>query len=206
MSFTQEKLEQILGHKNGTDKWFSTLSGLFPSYDITTNERMGAFISQCAHESGKFLTLKENLNYSAEGLVKVFGKYFPTLDDAKLYSRQPEKIANKVYANRMGNGPESSGDGFKYRGRGLIQVTGKENYTRCSQDLFGDTRLVDDPEFLTTIEGASLSALWFWKKNNLNKYADSSDIRTLTIKINGGLNGIDDRQRLYQIALAHLIK
>lgn len=160
--------------------------------------RQAAFLAQCAHESATFKAVKENLNYSATALRKVFGKYFPTDELVAEYARQPEKIANRVYANRMGNGDEASGDGWKYRGRGLIQLTGKNNYTACGNALF--INLIDGPEWLETPQGAVQSALWFWNENNLNTYADAEDIRGMTKRINGGYHGLDDRIQKYNKA------
>lgn len=152
------------------------------------------FLAQCAHESAGFKTFSENLNYNAQALMKVFGKYFKG-KDIKFYERNPERIANLVYANRMGNGDESSGDGYKYRGRGIIQITGKNNYSRCS--LFLNIDCVSNPEYLETIEGAVKSAIWFWKSKNLSGTMSNEDI---TRKINGGLNGLQDRiNQLYAI-------
>lgn len=151
-----------------------------------TDENKMMFIAQCAHESGYFRRLTENLNYSIEALIKVFPKYFKFgFRDPYEYKYKPEKIANVVYANRMGNGDEKSGDGWKYKGRGLIQLTGKFNYTKCLKDL-GRT----EPEYLETVEGAVRSAIWFWKTNFLNK---EDNMTTITKRINGGTNGLQDR-------------
>jgi putative chitinase len=160
---------------------------------------VAAFIAQCTHESGGFKRLKENLNYKAESLVRVFPKYFPSLDLAKQYAHDQEKIANRVYGSRMGNGDESSGDGFRYCGRGLIQLTGKNNYTKFSESI-GIT-VEEVPSLLETFEGAVKSACWFWKTNNLNQYADAGDILTMTKRINGGTIGLEDRIKHYNHAL-----
>ena len=165
--------------------------------------RQAGFIAQCAHESGSFCRVTENLNYSPEGLVKIFGKYFPTIESTKGYARLPDKIANKVYANRMGNGPESSGDGWKYRGRGLIQLTGKSNYLKCGPSMGLD--LTATPEYLETVAGAVKSAYWFWSTNGLNSFADADDIKGMTKKINGGYIGLEERQHLYDVAKKVLI-
>lgn len=153
------------------------------------------FFGQCAHESGNFKVFSENLNYSADGLTKIFKKYFPSLAVAQPYARKPEKIANKVYANRMGNGPESSGDGWKFRGRGPIQLTGKSNYTQFAQDI-GRPDVLTNPDIVAT-ELAFESALWFFNKNNLFAIADKgvSDavIGQITRRVNGGTHGLDDR-------------
>lgn len=168
------------------------------------NKRVAAFLAQIAHESGNFNFTIENLNYSAEGLTKIFKKYFPTLKAAQPYARKPQQIANRVYANRMGNGPERSGDGFKFRGRGLIQLTGKNNYAKFASAL-GMT--VDEViAYLETPAGAVASAGWFWDTNKLNVYADVNDFVGLTRRINGGTNGLADRQHHYAIALRELSK
>ena len=167
-------------------------------FEIHTPKQSAMFVAQILHESARLTAVKENLNYSEQGLVTTFGNYFDR-NIAKKYARQPEKIANRVYANRMGNGPESSGDGWRYRGRGLIQVTGKANYQDCGEHLGID--LVKKPEYLETPIGASRSAAWFWWSRNLNRSAESGDIKTNTRIINGGLNGYDDRVALYSRAI-----
>jgi putative chitinase len=203
MSFTfefkKEHLQGIIGNNPYMDNWFESLYNILPVYDINTPERVAAFIAQCAHESGYFRFLKENLNYRAESLLKTFPKYFKTLEEAKQYERNPQKIANKVYANRMGNGDEASGDGFRYLGRGLIQLTGKNNYTFFAASI--DTPLEEIPEYLQTFEGAVQSACFFWDQNGLNKFADSRDIVTMSKRINGGTIGMDDRIMKYNKAL-----
>ena len=203
MSFTfefkKEHLSEIIGKNPYTDYWYSALCEILPVYEIHTPERVAAFVAQCAHESGGFKFLKENLNYRAESLTKTFSKYFKTLEEAKAYEKKPEKIANKVYANRMGNGDEASGDGFRYLGRGLIQLTGKNNYTLFAAAI--DTPLEEIPEYLQTFEGAVQSACWFWEQNNLNQWADKKDILTLTKRINGGTIGLEDRVKHYNHAL-----
>ena len=178
------------------DKWVDALNATCERFEINTPERIAGFLSQVAHESGGFKFVVENLNYSAQALRTVFGKYFTDDSQANAYARQPERIANKVYANRMGNGDEASGDGFKYRGRGLIQLTGKDNYT-----AFGNAcaiAAVDHPEFLADPEFAALSAGWFWNTRHLNNYADAGDVVGMTKRINGGTNGIDDRELRYK--------
>jgi putative chitinase len=161
--------------------------------------RAAAFVAQTAHESGGFNFVKENLNYGAKGLATTFKKYFPTEADAKPYERQPEKIANRVYANRMGNGDENSGDGYRFCGRGLIQLTGRNNYTKFAADL--GISVEDTVAYLETPAGAVSSAGWFWDNNNLNQYCDKNDFVTLTKRINGGTIGLEDRQHHYQLAL-----
>lgn len=195
--FTEEMLDACLNNKNISD-WYNALIDVLPKYDITTPTRVAAFLAQCAHESNQFNVLKENLNYKWESLRRVFPKYFPTDELAKQYASKPNKqeaIANRVYANRMGNGPESSGDGWRYCGRGLIQLTGKNNYQAFADSIEMDISEV--PDYLGTFEGAVQSACWFWDKNNLNEYADAGDIVTMTKRINGGTNGLEDRKHHY---------
>ena len=165
-------------------------------YDITKSpERIAGFLAQLAHESGGFNFIKENLNYSAKGLRTTFKKYFPTDELAKQYERQPEKIANRVYANRMSNGPEESGDGYKFRGRGLIQLTGRFNYTNFAKDL--EMSIDECVDYMETVAGACSSAGWFWDNNNLNNYCDKHDLIGLTKRINGGTIGLEDRMHHY---------
>lgn len=166
------------------------------------NRRIASFLAQIAHESGGFNFTKENLNYSADGLQKVFGKYFSDAATAAAYARQPAKIANRVYANRMGNGDEASGDGYKFCGRGLIQLTGKDNYTKYAAAV--QKSLDDAVAYLETPAGAASSAGWFWDVNKLNEFADKDNIIGMTKRINGGTNGLDDRLALYNTALAAL--
>jgi putative chitinase len=167
-------------------------------FHIDTPLRRAAFLSQCAHESAGFTKREESLSYRAERLTKVWPKRFPTLAVAQQYAGAPEKLANKVYANRMGNGPPESGDGWRFRGRGFKQLTGRDNYTACAKAL-GKT--VDEMAvYIGTDEGACMSAAWFWACNHLNRYADARDIRTLTEKINGGLLGLDQRTALFKDA------
>lgn len=178
------------------DKFCNLLDNLLPAAGIDTKERVNMFLAQCGHESGGFTAFSENLNYSAKGLRTVFPKYFPDDSVANAYERNPEKIANKVYANRMGNGPESSGDGWKYRGRGMIMTTGRVNYTEFSK--YSGIDAVNNPDLLSTdISVAIKSAIWFWNKNNLNKFADAKDILGATKKINGGTHGLEDRTDKY---------
>lgn len=161
-------------------------------------ERRASFLAQLAHESAEFTAVVENLNYSSAALQKVFGKYFPTKELADAYARKPTKIASRVYANRMGNGDEASGEGYLFRGRGFLQLTGKSNYTRCGTYIGVD--LVKNPDYLMTPVGAIDSALWFWGVNSLNRYADVDDIKGQTKVINGGYNGLDERIAFYEKA------
>lgn len=182
-------------------EWYDSICEILPDYEIASPLRIAAWLAQVGHESGDLKFMVENLNYGAKGLRGVFGKYFPTDDIANHYQRQPEMIANRVYSNRMGNGPENSGDGWKFRGRGLIQITGRDNYLRCSQMLYGDNRLLDEPDLICEPDGAIRSACWFWNSRNLNDLADVQDIKEITRKINGGYNGLDDRVMRYERAL-----
>jgi putative chitinase len=194
----KEQLKQMVKNPH-IDQWYAALEQLLDDYEINTPQRVAAFVAQCAHESGNFVFIKENLNYKAASLMKTFGKYFPTADIAAQYANKPERIANRVYANRMGNGDEASGDGWRYCGRGLIQLTGKDNYTFFAGSM--DIPVEEAAEYLATFEGAAQSACWFWETNNLNRYADSGDIKGLTRAINGGYIGLEDRISHYEHAL-----
>lgn len=172
---------------NLNDKYKSLLN----SYHVNTPLRIAHFMAQIEHESG-LKPISENLNYSAKGLGTTFKKYFPTVELANAYQRQPQKIANKVYANRMGNGNEASGEGWKYRGRGFIQLTGKDNYLILSKDARIDC--FENPDLLLEEANAMIAALWFWNKNKLNDLADLDNIETITKRINGGFNGLPHRK------------
>jgi putative chitinase len=198
-NFTKQQLKEMIPKNPYVDQWFEAISEILPEYEITTPQRVAAFLAQCAHESGGFVFLKENLNYKAPSLRKVFPKYFQDDATAAAYANKPEKIANRVYANRMGNGDESSGDGWRYCGRGLIQLTGKDNYTFFAASL--DIPVEEAAEYLQTFEGAVQSACFFWEQNNLNQWADKGDILTLTKRINGGTIGLEDRIKHYEHAL-----
>lgn len=195
---TVEQLQVILPHNTNIHTLCATLNNLLPKYEINTKNRIAGFLGQCAVESVEFTKFEENLNYSSQSLMKVWPHYFLSSVLADQYARQPEKIANKVYANRMGNGDEHTGDGFKFRGRGFIQLTGHDNYSKCGHDIGKD--LNNYPEYLETPEGALASALWFWNKNYLSDLADHDDILHITKKINGGTIGLDERTHLYQLA------
>jgi putative chitinase len=202
MDLTEQQLRQLLPKNPYVTYWHTALSQLFPDYEINTPKRMAAFIAQCAHESGGFMVLQENLNYKWQSLRKVFPKYFPNDEIAQQYASKPNKqeaIANRVYASRMGNGPEESGDGWRYRGRGLIQLTGRDNYAWFAASL--EISPEEATEYLGTFEGAAQSACWFWETNKLNQWADKGDIVTLTKRINGGTIGLDDRIKHYEHAL-----
>ena len=176
------------------DKWLIPLQFTCAKFDINTPERIAGFLAQIGHESGGFRFTSENLNYRADALTRVWPTRFPP-GIAESYAMQPEKIANRAYADRMGNGDEASGDGWKYRGRGLIQLTGKDNYASFSMDA--DNEALVNPDLVAEPELAALSAGWFWKKNGLNALADNRDIVGMTRRINGGTNGLDDRQMRY---------
>ena len=170
-------------------------------FQINTPKRLAAFISQIAVESGNLQYVVENLNYSAQGLVATFPKYFDTFT-AQTYARNPGAIANRVYANRMGNGDEASGDGWKYRGRGLIQLTGKNNYQACSAGLA--LNLLETPEYLESPDGATASACWFWTTRGLNTLADAGDVTGISKKVNGGTHGLTERLAVYSLSCAVL--
>ena len=195
--FTQERLEKALyiTDPTGSTNWFNSFIDSLPEDMIESPNRIAGFLAQTSHESGKYKFLVENLNYSDKGLLKTFPKYFNE-SNVMEYARKPEAIANRVYANRMGNGDEASGDGWKYCGRGLIQLTGKNNY-----QAFADSEQMDIeelPNYLTTYVGAVRSALWFWNKNNLNVTADAGDLVMMTKKINGGTHGLAERTAEYK--------
>jgi len=179
--------------------WCDVLNVLMPKYDIDSPQRIAAFIAQCSHESGHFEKLIENLNYGAKGLVMTWPKRFTSPELANKYARQPEMIANYVYANRLGNGDELSGDGWKYRGRGLIQLTGKYNYQKFADTVGMDLEQVT--RYLETKQGAAEAACLFWKNNKLNSYADVGDIKGMTKVINGGYIGLPEREENYRKAL-----
>ena len=184
-------------------KYAESLHETAEYYDMYVNKkRAAAFVAQVAHESGGFNFVKENLNYSAKGLQTTFKKYFGDSSVAEEYAKKPEKIANRVYANRMGNGDEASGDGYKFCGRGLIQLTGKTNYTKFAADL--GISVDETVAYLETPEGAVSSAGWFWDNNNLNSYCDKDDFVGLTKRINGGTIGLEDRKHHYELALSLL--
>lgn len=209
---TLAQLRQMIPRNQYVADWHEALaqpqdelggSTLLDEYDIDTPRRIAAFIAQCAHESGGFVFLKENLNYRWQTLRKVFPRYFPTDELAQQYAARPhrqEAIANRVYASRMGNGDEASGDGWRFCGRGLIQLTGRSNYQAFADSLEMDIN--DVPAYLATFEGAAQSACWFWETNKLNQWADAGDILTLTKRINGGTIGLNDRIKHYNHALS----
>jgi len=200
---TADILRAALPTARPTDiaRFATPLAEACAEWGIDTPLRLAAFLAQIAHESGQFRTLAENLNYSAEALLRVFPRHFDATQ-ATAYARQPERIAARAYANRMGNGDEASGDGWRYRGRGLIQVTGRSNYAACGTALGLD--LIAQPELLEQPAPAARSAAWFWYRHDLNGLADARDIETITRRINGGLTGLDDRKACYARACAAL--
>jgi putative chitinase len=215
------KVEHIVaaGVKQATaQKWVDAVAAACQEFNINTPQRIAGFLSQCAHESGGFERLQENLNYSADGMAGIWPRRFavlgpdgkPVKKDGKnqpnkfalALHRKPEMIANVVYSSRMGNGPTESGEGWKYRGRGLKQLTGKDNHRACSAGLGVD--LVENPDLLLEPVYAARSAAWFWATNKCNNFADAGDIEGLTKKINGGLIGIEDRKKRYASAMRSL--
>jgi putative chitinase len=179
-------------------KYVEPLNDVMQFYEINNKERISMFLAQVGHESGGLRTIKENLNYSGDRLKVIFPKYFRGVDVSG-FAKNPEKIANRVYANRMGNGDEASGDGYRYCGRGLIQLTGKSNYKAFADDM--GWSLEDATAWLAEAEGACWSAGWFWDSRELNQWADKGDVLTVTKKINGGTIGLEDRKSHYEAAL-----
>lgn len=202
--FTVDKLKKIIPTNTQPDDWFVVLNNDLPTYNVDTVLRTAGFLSQCAHESLDFTHLHENLNYRASSLIAVWPTHF-NADNAAQYEHNPEKIANRAYANRMGNGDEASGDGWKFHGRGPIQITGKINYAAFSNFVYGDLRLLDTPELLETdVDISTQSACWFWESHSINQFADKGDIVNMTKRINGGIIGLDDRTTRYNNALTIL--
>ena len=202
--FTEEHLAEIIPGNKQVGEWYAALCELLPKYGITTERRVAHFLSQCAHESANFKRLEENLNYSAKALRAVFGRYFGDAPkrDADEYHRQPEMIANYVYMDefrkyKMGNVNE--GDGWLFRGRGLKQLTGRDNYTKFGESV--DMTAEQAAEYVASFKGAIESACWFWDTNNLNDIADGDNVKLMTKKINGGSIGLEDRQRRYVVAM-----
>jgi len=203
---TEAQLAAMIPNNKEVGAWCAELNKALPKYDITTPQRIAGFISQCAHESADFTALSENLNYREETLNKIFPRYFgPGKRNAAEYAKNPEKIANYVYmdefrTSKLGN--TQPGDGWRFRGRGLKQLTGRDNYTRFAKDY--DMTAEQAAEWLETKEGALASALWFWNTNKLNAIADTGNVAALTKKINGGDIGLADRQARYSKAIAVL--
>lgn len=209
---TTEQFASLFLNAKDPQSWVDSMNNVFPTYEINTPNRIAAFLAQCGHESVGWKVFEENLNYSAERLMVIFKKYFPTKELANDYARQPQKIANRVYGGRLGNGPEESGDGWLYRGRGPIQLTGKDNYRAFSKYMFEENLIEDEEKILNNPDlvaatatadrkFALMSAIWFWNINKLNVEADAGNLETMTRKINGGLNGLEDRKKLYDQAI-----
>ena len=210
MLLNKNNIKLILKHnKNATD-WLDPLNRVLPEYEINSPLRVAAFMAQTAYESCDYTVLEENLNYSASRLCEVFRKYFANITEAESYEHNKEKIANRVYANRMGNGDEASGDGWKYRGRGIIQITGKDNYYRYSDYIEGSSfspvdgvfpsseDLAANPDLLLIDKNRCVAtACWFWEDKELNELADNKAISEITRRINGGNEGIEERWRMF---------
>jgi len=202
--FTKDHLGPIIPNNNDVGDWYEALCEMLPKYGITTKRRVAHFLSQCAHESANFKRLEENLNYSAKALRAVFGRYFGAHPkrNADEYHRNPPKIANYVYMDefrkyKMGN--VNPGDGWLFRGRGLKQLTGRDNYTKFGASVGMSAE--EAANYVATKKGAIESACWFWDANNLNEIADTDDVRRMTKKINGGSIGLEDRQKRYTHAM-----
>lgn len=200
---TKEKIVHLLHGNPEADAWADAALEILPKYEINTPNRVAGFFAQCGHESMGFKVLEENLHYRAETLDKIFPKYFKNAGrDANAYAKQPEKIANIVYANRMGNGDTASGEGYAFRGRGIIQLTGKDNYSAFALSI--KMTLPDVIAYVTTKKGALESACWYWTSRNINAACDANDIVKMTKLVNGGTIGLEDRKKHYNEALAIL--
>tara|TARA_R110000772_G_scaffold54759_4_gene125039 strand:- start:168 stop:1028 length:861 start_codon:yes stop_codon:yes gene_type:complete len=199
--FTARQVSEILDMKKDMAiEWHNAMTEILPKYDINTPERVAGFIAQTGHESNGYRVLTENLNYSAKALNGLFSKYFARAGrDANDYHRQPEKIANVIYAGRMDNGDTNSGDGWKFRGGGILQLTGRYNYTQFGQSVGMSAEQATD--YVRTPTGALESACWFWKTNDLNKYCDRNDIVKLSKRVNGGTIGLEDRVEHWEHAM-----
>ena len=196
MKLTDGQIKDLLHGNQNWDDWVEPMQKLLPQYEINTPARIAGFIAQCGHESLNFKVLEENLNYSAKGLNAIFPKYFKNAGrDAEKYHRKPQDIANVVYANRMSNGDTESNDGWKFRGRGVIQLTGRSNVTRFGDDI--GKRVDETIEYLETKMGALHSACWYWDNRNINRSADDGDIVVMTKLVNGGTIGLEDRRHHY---------
>ena len=194
---TLDEFNSIVLNNQHSEEWVDSLNRILPQYDINTPLRIAAFMGECCVESNEFREIQEDLNYQATSLCRLWPKHFTT-SNASQYAHNPEKIANRAYANRMGNGDESTGDGWKYHGRGLIQLTGKDNYEAFSD--FTQMNLEDVPAYLETMDGAVVSACYFWQKHNLNEYADNGNIDAISHIINGGSLGESERRSHYELA------
>ena len=199
---TVDEFDQLLPDNTYNANWVESLNKFLPDYEINTPNRIAAFMAECAEESVNFGVLQENLNYRADTLRRTWPSHFPSEPIAQEYAHKPERIANRAYANRMGNGPEASGDGWKFSGKGLIQLTGKNNYEKFAETI--GMNLDDVSEYLTTFDGAVHSACYYWKLNDLNNLADAGDIDNISRTINGGDNGLELRNEKYQSYIAIL--
>ena len=198
--FTEEMVIEMLRGNEEAEDWYDAMCEILPLWEMDTPERVAMFIAQCGHESNNFKVLSENLNYSAKALDSLFSKYFSKAGrDAQEYHRQPRKIANVIYANRMDNGDTDSGDGWTFRGGGILQLTGRYNYTQFGEEM--EMSPEEAVEYVRTKKGALDSACWFWDTNNLNKYADACDVKGATKRINGGYIGLEDREKHYKHAM-----
>jgi len=198
--FEKWMIQELLEGNREADEWYDAMCEILPLWDINTIERVAGFIAQCGHESRNFTVLSENMNYSASRLNVIFPKYFVRAGrDAQAYHRQPERIANIVYANRLGNGDNASGDGWRFRGGGLIQLTGRYNYAEFGKSVKMSAEQAVG--YVRTKKGALDSACWFWDTNNINTYCDRQDIRGMTRRINGGTNGLEERNHMWIRAL-----
>lgn len=193
---TTKIFKQAFPNCKSPDEWVEIFNQLLPVFNVTEST-VACFLAQCAHESGQFNILEENLNYSSKALLSVFPKYFNE-EQAVKFQRKPEVIGSIVYANRMGNGDVKSAEGYKFRGRGIIQLTGKDNYRKFSLFAFEDERLLEDPSIVTQKKFAALSAFWFWKTNSLNAVYEKGGLLAVTKRINGGTNGLEDRKKYYE--------
>jgi putative chitinase len=209
MPITSEQLKKVVPKCKDITGWTAALDKAMERFEINTTQRIAAFLAQLAHESGEFERLVESLNYSAERLTKVWPKRFPSIAAAEPFAHNEQKLGNKVYADRLGNGDEASGDGFRYRGRGLIQLTGRANYRTTGKAI--DIDLEGKPDLLREPETSALAAAQFWSSRGLNALADSNagdnddeDFQTITIKINGGTNGLAERKKYWASAKAAL--
>jgi putative chitinase len=202
MELTLQQLKRIIPGNPHTEHWFEALSQCLPDYEINTPQRIAAFFGQTKVESANYTAIHENLNYKPESLMRLWHKYFPTMEIANQYAHKPEKIANRAYANRMGNGPEESGDGWAHCGRGLIQLTGKSNYQAFADSL--EITVPQAVEYLKTFEGCVQSACWFWESNNLNALADAGNYDALSKRVNGGTEGLEHR-RAYTFEVLHIL-
>lgn len=209
MEITSETLRKIYPLSKNINRYLGALNMSMQECGIDTVDRVRAFLAQVGHETSQLNTIEENLNYSAQGLRKIFPKYFPTQKEALAFARNPERIANRVYANRMGNGNEESGDGWTFRGRGLIQITGRDNYSSMSS-LMGKDLTIWPDALLLPLDACRSAALW-WKANGLNALAaklatdERKTFEAITKRVNGGLNGLEDRWAIYQRAKAVIV-